>query len=125
MKIAIDYDGTYSEDPALWDGVIELVTQAGHEARVVTARDDRLDRTAALVSVEKKHPVIYTRGMGKRWFLERFGDGFVPTNWADDIPESILENSKTSPADLAKWRAERGEGPTIPRRCACGGSCAC
>ncbi len=127
MRLALDYDNTYSADPEFWDGVAALAKQFGHEARIVTARDDRFDRTAPLVALEAKIPVIYTRGVAKGHLLLSDPDAgdFRPDWWADDKPASIIANSTTSREDLAKWRAERGEGPSIPRGCACGGSCAC
>lgn len=111
MKIALDYDATYSLDPGFWDVVIDLAANAGHEIRIVTARDERYDRTPGLIAVEGKLPVIYTRGVAKRWYLSHFGEGFVPDVWIDDRPESIISNSTFEPDKLAEWRANRvGDG---------------
>ncbi|RUX60149.1 hypothetical protein [Mesorhizobium sp. M7A.F.Ca.CA.002.12.1.1] len=109
MKIALDYDQTYSADPYFWQGVIKLAQHAGHEIRIVTARDDRFDRTEPLIHVEQIVPVIYCRGVAKKWHLTHFGDGFVPDIWIDDKPESITTNSSAPPEGLAEWRANRGE----------------
>lgn len=125
MQVSIDYDNTYSADPAFWAEFIYTARAAGHDARIVTARDDRFDRTEIIIEVEKEFGVTYTRGMAKRWFLEHFGGEFIPSIWIDDKPESILANSPTSPEDLARWRAERPDGPHIASRCACGGACSC
>lgn len=111
MKIALDYDGTYTADPAFWDIMISVALRQGHDIRVVTARDDLVDRTEPLVEVERLVPVIYTRGIAKRWYCEHFVDDFVPQIWIDDRPEAVLQNSQTSPEALAKWRNERNEGP--------------
>lgn len=111
MKIALDYDHTYSADPAFWGGFIRLCEYSGHEIRIVTARDERFDRTEPLEKIEDHIPVIYTRGIAKRWYCEHFVEDFMPDIWIDDRPESILENSTTSPDALALWRKNRDEAP--------------
>lgn len=113
MKIALDYDGTYSSDPEFWNKMIRHARSSGHEVRIVTARDERFDRTAALAELEKRIPVIYCRGVAKQWYLTHFGDGFVPDVWIDDRPQSIFVNSEFSPEGLADWRANRGEGDCL------------
>jgi NAD-dependent SIR2 family protein deacetylase len=116
MKIALDYDLTYSADPEFWDAFIVLAYKWGHDLRIVTVRDDRLDRRAPLVKLEKKIRVIYTRGVAKKWYCSHFTNGFVPDIWIDDKPESILNNSSATPEFLVGWRQElhTSEGPVIP-----------
>lgn len=114
MRIAIDYDNTISADPVLWFLFAIAARGRGHDVRIVTARDERFDRTAPLVSVESwDFPIIWTRGMAKRWHCEHF-HGWLPDVWIDDKPEAILANSTTSPAALDEWRTGRGEGPVLP-----------
>lgn len=115
MKIALDYDLTFTLDAASWLRFAADFVAAGHEIRIVTIRDDRFDRTAELVKLEGAIGVIYTRGVAKRWFCDHFGEGFRPDVWIDDKPETILSNSTTAPDGLLDWRASRGEGPHIPR----------
>ncbi|NSZ63457.1 hypothetical protein G6L16_008905 [Agrobacterium tumefaciens] len=107
MNIALDYDSTYTADPQLWNLFISVCENSGHDIRIVTARDDRHDRTDALITLEKRLPVIYCRGVAKKWYLSHHGEGFVPDIWIDDKPESILENSTFAPDKLAEWRANR------------------
>lgn len=109
MRIALDYDGTFTLSPKTWLDFIALAQVEGHDIRIVTVRDDRYDRTAPLRELEQNAPIIYTRGVAKRWFVTHFGDGFVPDIWIDDKPESILENSNAAPDWLANWRIEREE----------------
>ena len=110
MKIALDYDHTYSADPKLWNGFIFAAQGAGHDIRIVTARDDRFDRTEKILAAGERVDVIYTRGIAKRWYCEHFVKDFAPDVWIDDKPESIIANSDFSAEDLAKWRATRDEG---------------
>lgn len=109
MRIALDYDKTYTEDPTAWRLFIFHMRAFGHEVRIVTVRDDRtgLDRTQPLIDLEAFVPVVYTRGIAKRWFCSHFTDGWRPDIWIDDKPETILNNSTLTPEQLTEWRAER------------------
>lgn len=107
MRIAVDYDNTYTEDPVLWDAFIGQAMNRGHDVYIVTARDDQYDRTPALIAVERTvrpNHVVYCRGIAKRWYCLHFGPGAIDV-WIDDRPEAILANSTATPEDLAAWRA--------------------
>lgn len=109
MNIALDFDGTWTEDPAGWMGVVELLRARGHDVRIVTIRDERHDRTPPLIALEAVLPVIYTRGVAKAWFCTHFADGWLPDVWIDDSPKSVFENSPATPEWLATWRRERDD----------------
>jgi hypothetical protein len=110
MRIALDYDLTYTADPHLWGYFLRVAAQLGHETRVVTIRDDRYDRTRPLIDLEQLVPVIYTRGVAKLFFVQHFVPDFWPVSvWIDDKPRTIFENSDATPEALVQWRAERGE----------------
>lgn len=117
MKIALDYDRTYSADPRFWNMVVTIAKMFGIDIRGVTARDHQLDRTRGLIKFERKLPVIYTCGVAKRWYCEHFTD-FTPDIWIDDKPEGILENSGTTLEQLDEWRANRNEGPSYALKAA-------
>jgi len=38
MLIALDYDGTYTEDPELWDRFIDDAKRNGHDVKILTMR---------------------------------------------------------------------------------------
>ena len=38
MNIALDFDGTYTADPELWDKFILLCQNSGHKVTIVTMR---------------------------------------------------------------------------------------
>jgi hypothetical protein len=110
MRIALDYDNTYTADPLFWNGFIKDAWARGHEVRIVTVRDERHDRTAPLIELERRVQIIYTRGVAKQHFCTHVADdGWVPEVWIDDSPRSILENSSASPEWLTDWRATRNE----------------
>lgn len=108
MNIALDYDGTYTADPAMWEAFINVARMSGHEVRIVTARDVKLDANADLDRLSKEVGVIFTSGIAKRFVCEHF-IGWVPDIWIDDNPASVANNSVMTPAQLAQWRATRTE----------------
>jgi len=90
MKIALDYDDTYTVDPFLWDLFIASAIARGHDVIVVTGRVD--SPTAEEVKINPPYPIIvyYTSGKAKRPFLEE--KGIHVDVWIDDRPEYILSD---------------------------------
>lgn len=106
MKIAIDYDKTYTADPELWNNFITMCLNMGHTPFICTYRDDRYDKTDDLIFLEQDDvEVVYTRGVAKKWWCEQFGPGNVDI-WIDDKPERIFQNSDFPIEQLKAWRAE-------------------
>lgn len=83
MKLAIDWDGTFTSDRPLWVKVIALLKEHGHEVKIVTARH-RTDLSGGIVETAKLLgiDVIFCSHAQKRvkW------DADI---WIDDCPESI------------------------------------
>ena len=102
MKIALDYDGTYTEDPKLWNNFINDATEKGHDVRIVTHRHEVLDKIE-VGTVE----VIYTDGVSKKWFCEHRGDPWTPDVWIDDRPKTIFESGPLTQEQVIEWRANR------------------
>lgn len=102
MRIALDYDDTYTLDPEFWDNFIELSLTCRIDIRIVTVRHPELDKVRENFTI----PVIYTTGMAKRWWLENNLD-WMPDIWIDDTPMNIEYNSTKNAAWLANWRATR------------------
>lgn len=59
MKIALDYDGTYSADPELFSAFVKMALARGHDIRILTMRfpEESLP--------EMGIPVIYTSRRAK------------------------------------------------------------
>mgnify|MGYP002757933485 CR=1 FL=1 len=104
MKIALDYDNTYTEDPNFWNAFSEDAVERGHTVYIVTARDDRYDYIDQHFPYVKD--VIYCRGVAKRWFCHHFPRIDFDI-WIDDKPESIDNNSTATRDQLDEWRKER------------------
>lgn len=106
MRIALDYDNTYTEDPEFWYEFMETARGKGYEIFIVTFRDERYDMTEGLqFLIEDDYEVYFTRGVAKRWWMEQFApEHHNPTIWIDDKPEAILNNSNYTVNDLHVWR---------------------
>lgn len=84
MIIALDYDGTYTADPALWDAFILAAKASGHTVLCVTMRHPS-------EAIEMPCEVVYTSRKAKVPFTARAG---IRVNvWIDDSPHWLLENS--------------------------------
>ena len=76
MKIALDYDGTYTEDPSLWNVFIQHALSCGHEIVCVTMRfpDE---------AIQMPCPVVYTSRKAKAEFYQA-------DVWIDDNPRWLF-----------------------------------
>lgn len=80
MRIALDYDKTYTADPALWDGFIRDALAKGHVVFIVTMRmPSELVEGITL-------PIVYTARKAKSSVVEA-------DIWIDDCPQYIFEDA--------------------------------
>lgn len=80
MKIALDYDGTYTEDKELGRDFILMAQRRGHEVTIVTMRHAHEAITDAPCDV------IYTSRQAK-------GKSCVADIWIDDNPHWIFDDA--------------------------------
>lgn len=85
MRIALDYDGTYTADPVFWDCVVALAAQHGHEITIVSMR--HLHEPLEVAGCE----VIYTGRRAKVPHMEELGQKV--DIWIDDSPHWLLSNA--------------------------------
>lgn len=86
MTIAIDFDGTYSADPTLWDAFITHAKSRGHKVICVTARRETEENVA-----ECDVPGVltyFTSLSPKDWYMRE--RGIVVDIWVDDDPKVIV-----------------------------------
>jgi hypothetical protein len=82
MKIALDYDETYTRDPALFDCFIAMAVKNGHDLRIVTSRFPSEE-------VPSIGPLIYyTSRKPKGQYLAN--EQWLPDIWIDDAPQRIF-----------------------------------
>jgi hypothetical protein len=87
--ICLDYDGSYTEFPKLFDIIIEKSDELGYKVILATIRypyevDDFLKQ------LKEKIPVYYTSRTAKINFLNKLG--IAPSLWIDDRPEWIFKD---------------------------------
>jgi len=88
MIIAIDYDGTYTADPEMWQAIVLMMRRCGHEVICATMRYEHEPVNPAPPCM-----VWYTGRKAKAKFLA--GLGIRPDIWIDDDPRFILGDSAT------------------------------
>ena len=102
MKIALDYDGTFTEDPKLWLKFIDMCQLRDHEIFVVTFRGDDTP-----IDHELPIKVYYTAARPKRQWMENLG---VKVDvWIDDYPELIVQESDWTTEDRERWKQDYWE----------------
>jgi hypothetical protein len=85
MRIALDYDGTYTRDPVLWANFIADCIGRGHEVVCVTMRSSEIPEEQILgVPCE----VIYTDRRGKVGHMLNIGRPVAI--WIDDDPRLLM-----------------------------------
>ena len=81
MRIALDYDKTYTADNVLWDAFITLAKSRGHEVRIVTMRNENTESINSAPA-----PVIYTARIAKE-------KCYKADIWIDDNPAWICQDA--------------------------------
>lgn len=88
--VALDFDDTYTADPATWQSIVATMLDSGWDVRFVTFRGVEgmhfnvdIETAASVMGI----PVIYTGGKQKSKVCHE--EGFFPTFWIDDMPHLI------------------------------------
>lgn len=84
MRIALDYDGTYTRDPILWADFISSAIGGGHEVVCVTMRHESEPVTGMPCEI------IYTDRKAKMFHMAKIGR---PVDvWIDDNPQWLVRD---------------------------------
>lgn len=89
MNIAIDYDGTFSEDPLLFTAFIALARYQGHECYIVTGRKESEAPSALAGEIPAGIQVICCNGRLKEEVCRE--RGIKIGVWIDDMPGMIQD----------------------------------
>jgi len=96
MNISVDFDDTYTRDPAMWDSFVKLAQAAGHTVYCVTMRNNRgMERTEVIESIGQlvgSDKCIFTDGRAKGKFCLELG--ILINVWIDDMPSAVDENKR-------------------------------
>jgi len=108
MRIALDWDGSYTLDPEFWDSFILLCKNGGHDVRIITLRKPEMHIDMKFFDYEI--PIIYTSNMHKREYCDKID--WHPDIWIDDSPEFIVRQDVFKFLDVMKGeeRREQTEG---------------
>jgi hydroxymethylpyrimidine pyrophosphatase-like HAD family hydrolase len=92
MLIALDYDGTYTEDPKFWEEVIRAAKIHGHTVIVATMRhEDGVEcKEVKEIFAGKVDRIIFTGRAAKLIHLNELG--INPDIWIDDNPVWLFQN---------------------------------
>lgn len=89
MKIGIDYDNTFSEDPEMFRKFIDLLQEYGHEAVIVTQRPSTVWNKDLEEDIQDKIEVVYA---GEGWKCHAaVNAGHSIDVWMDDNPQCVAE----------------------------------
>lgn len=88
MRIALDYDDTFTADPIGWTLFVEMMKQRGHDITFVTFRHpDWHDQTDITTDAERLGiQIVYTKHRQKSHV-------FKADVWIDDSPQMIVSYS--------------------------------
>jgi len=92
MKLALDYDETYTRDPLMWNWFCQQALDRGHEVWCVSARDQK-DMDEPMMTVGRVIGADKCVGTGmkpKRTFMWKEKDVYIDV-WIDDSPEYIVD----------------------------------
>lgn len=93
MKIGLDYDHTYTEEPRMWEAFVLMAKYYGHEVKIVTFRMENREggNPDVLAAAEKMGvEVVFCNGEPK-------ASQYEADIWIDDWPALI-----PTPDQLAK-----------------------
>lgn len=107
MKIAIDWDETFTADREFFQDFIMLARKYGHKTYIVTMRSSQLDAISEADDLLYNYEtdIIYCDGQPKRKICESLGHFF--DIFIDDKPEGICNGSSFTADQLAIWREEQ------------------
>lgn len=104
MKIALDYDGTYTEAPEVWRQFVMGMMSEGHEVMIVTFRPPHCP--VDINGLEEVIDVYYTSAVPKRKYME--SKGIHINIWIDDMPDLIVNESDWTDEEREKWKVANG-----------------
>ncbi len=92
MKISIDYDDTYTRDPAFWDNFARAALAKGHKVYCVSARGTQhMDEPKRSIGQIIGPDNCFGTGLRpKRHFMWHVHGIYIDV-WIDDQPEMIVD----------------------------------
>lgn len=79
LRIALDYDNTYTADNVLWDAFIKLSVSLGHSVYIVTMRNPTLDAIAH--ALPKSRPSSTVTGTLSESTVQKYMESNLISGW--------------------------------------------
>lgn len=92
MNISLDYDNTYTTDPAMWDAIVGMMKRYGHKVYVVTMRTPEEGEEVTRYLGDKVEAIICTSRKGKMDYVQKLNLSI--DIWIDDMPWFILNDAR-------------------------------
>lgn len=94
MNISLDYDNTFTADPAIWAAVALQLREAGHTVYGVTMRTPAECTLTDTFSkyVQCVDELVPTSRAGKQQYMQQLG--ITIDVWIDDRPDFILHSAR-------------------------------
>ena len=92
MLVSLDYDGTYTRDPFLWDAVVKAFRSRGHKVFVITMRTPEQGLQILRDLKDKVDEIHFTCFEAKHDYATR--NGINVNVWIDDMPFFIYMDAK-------------------------------
>jgi len=92
LLFCLDYDETYTEDPILFDGFIQLLKSRGHSVIVATMRYEYEGQEIIDKLGKEVDKIIFTGRKAKMKFVHEMG--WYPSIWIDDSPNWIMSDAQ-------------------------------
>lgn len=99
MNISLDFDDTYTRDPALWNLFIQDCLVRGHQVYLVTMRtpEQGAEVFQALAGRIGESRIYFTSMQSKRNYMWK--QGVKIDVWIDDMPDAIVRGIDTEVND--------------------------
>jgi hypothetical protein len=91
MNLSLDFDNTYTRDPAFWDAFISLAKRSGHRVYCVTMRSSAEGEEVRRYLAHQVESILFTNRRNKQEFC--FEHRISIDVWIDDMPYFILNNA--------------------------------
>jgi predicted peptidase len=93
LNVSLDFDGTYTEDPQLWNTLIDAAKLSGHTVYGVTMRYPAECRGHVLIEeFALRTKLITTSRKAKKAFVQQLGIHIDV--WIDDRPDFIFNDAQ-------------------------------
>lgn len=85
LKVALDYDDTFTVNPQMWGMIVAVMKQFGAEVKFVTYRSMKTNNADIELSAKEVDiPIIYCNYYQKAQVCAK--SGWIPDIWIDDMP---------------------------------------